>query len=195
MFYIRSTGSLAPTRLGSRPGRDVPLGRHRSEKARFAGRSLVARRRAASGAIGHAPRLSRASVIRSLDFLVLRKWTCAEDARTSRARAVYWCPREVYSAIYSSQSERRCGRLRSNSASRVAESRQLTWQRNQRHLPYPSHFDANNLEMVASALAAAPSVCLRAPSGARQIRRASGRNARVARVRPTTPTPRSDSTI
>ena len=61
--------------------------------------------------------------------------------------------------------------------------------------PYPSHFDANNLEMVASALAAAPSVCLRAPSGARQIRRASGRNARVARVRPTTPTPRSDSTI
>ena len=51
-----------------------------------------------------------------------------------------------------------------------------------------------NLEMVASALAAAPSVCIRTPSGARQIRRASGRNARVARVRPE-PRPRSDSTV
>ena len=82
-----------------RPSRKAPIG-----KSAFCRPFACRPETAASGAIGHAPRLSRASVIRSLDFLVLRKWTCAEDARTSRARAVYWRPREVYSAIYSSQS-------------------------------------------------------------------------------------------
>lgn len=51
-MYMRSIGSLGRTRLASLPRLEVPLGRHRSEKARSAGKSRPFAVRLGDGSFG-----------------------------------------------------------------------------------------------------------------------------------------------
>ena len=60
---------------------------------------------------------------------MLRKWTCAEDARTSRARAVYWCPRRFTRHLFLPEREtvRAASQRFRELASRGISA--LTWQK------------------------------------------------------------------